>query len=83
MRSSATFTENLLAYALGRVLDYHDMPMVRVDRARRRRKNDNRFSSFVLGIVKSSLPDEAGGSEPLPCQLRPLPKRANLIRTGK
>ena len=28
-----TFTENLLAYGLGRVVDYRDMPAVRVDRA--------------------------------------------------
>jgi hypothetical protein len=47
-----TFTQNLLAYALGRVLDYHDMPMVRSIEQEAAR-NDNRFSSFVLGIVKS------------------------------
>jgi hypothetical protein len=47
-----TFTENLLAYGLGRVLDYRDMPVVRgIDRDAAR--NDNRFSSFVLGVVKS------------------------------
>jgi hypothetical protein len=47
-----TFTENLLAYALGRVLDYRDMPVVRgIDREAAR--NNNRFSSFVLGVVKS------------------------------
>ena len=45
-------TENLLAYALGRVLDYRDMPVVRgIDREAAR--NNNRFSSFVLGVVKS------------------------------
>jgi hypothetical protein len=47
-----TFTENLMAYALGRVVDYHDMPMVRSIEQQAAR-NDNRFSSFVLGIVKS------------------------------
>jgi hypothetical protein len=47
-----TFTQNLLAYALGRVLDYHDMPMVRSVEQEAARDN-NRFSSFVLGIVKS------------------------------
>ncbi len=47
-----TFTQSLLAYGLGRVLDYHDMPFVReIDR--QAAKNDNRFSSFVLGVVKS------------------------------
>jgi hypothetical protein len=47
-----TFTENLLAYGLGRVIDHNDMPAVRAierDAAR----HDNHFSSFVLGIVKS------------------------------
>jgi hypothetical protein len=47
-----TFTESLLAYGIGRVIDYRDMPFVREiehDAAR----NNNRFSSFILGIVKS------------------------------
>ena len=47
-----TFTENLLAYALGRVIDYRDMPMARAIEHEAAR-NDNRFSSFILGIVKS------------------------------
>ena len=47
-----TFAQNLLAYALGRVVDYHDMPMVRSIEQEAAR-NNNRFSSFVLGIVKS------------------------------
>ncbi len=41
-----TFTENLMAYGLGRIIDYHDEPFVRgvvKDAA----KNDNRFSSFI------------------------------------
>ena len=48
-----TFTENLLAYGLGRVLDYYDMPVVRAIE-RDAAQNDNRFSSFVLGVVKSA-----------------------------
>ena len=47
-----SFTENLLAYGLGRVLDYRDMPTVRAI-AQEAAANNNRFSSFVLGIVKS------------------------------
>ena len=47
-----TFTENLLAYALGRVLDYHDMPTIRSIQHAAANDN-NRFSTFVLGIVKS------------------------------
>jgi hypothetical protein len=48
----ATFTESLLAYGLGRVIDYRDMPFVRAIE-HEAAKNDNRFSSFVLGVVKS------------------------------
>lgn len=48
------FTENLLAYGVGRVLDHHDMPVVR-SVAREAAKNNNRVSSFILGVVKSSL----------------------------
>jgi len=47
-----TFTENLLAYGLGRVPDYRDQPLVRsiVDRSQR---GHYRFSDFVIGIVES------------------------------
>jgi len=46
------FTENLLAYALGRSLDYRDMPTVR--RIVRQAGADNyRFKSIVLGVVSS------------------------------
>ena len=48
-----TFTENLLAYGLGRVTDYRDMPVVR-SIARKAGVQDNRFSAFVLGIVAST-----------------------------
>ena len=52
--SSSTLTEKLLTYALGRGLQHYDMPVVRDDRPRRRREQDYRFSSLVLGIVKSA-----------------------------
>jgi Protein of unknown function (DUF1592)/Protein of unknown function (DUF1588)/Protein of unknown function (DUF1587)/Protein of unknown function (DUF1595)/Protein of unknown function (DUF1585) len=48
-----TFTENLLAYGLGRVPESYDMPVVRAI-AREAAQNGNHFSSFVLGIVKSA-----------------------------
>ena len=47
------FTESLLAYGLGRVTDHRDMPTVRAI-MREAVGNDNRSSSFVLGIVKSA-----------------------------
>jgi hypothetical protein len=45
-------TENLLTYALGRSIDYRDMPVVRkiVHGAE---ANDYRFESVVLGIISS------------------------------
>ena len=48
-----TFTENLMAYGLGRRLDYYDMPAVRAI-AREAAADDNRLSAFILGVVNSS-----------------------------
>ena len=48
----STVTEKLMTYAMGRGLKYYDMPVVRAI-AREAGRNDNRFSSIVLGIVKS------------------------------
>ena len=45
-------TEKLLTYALGRGLDYQDMPLVR-SIAREGAGHDNRFSVLVMGIVNS------------------------------
>jgi hypothetical protein len=46
------FTENLMAYALGRQVEYFDMPTVRRI-VRSAAQHDNRFSSFVLGVIHS------------------------------
>jgi hypothetical protein len=45
-------TENLMTYALGRSLDYRDMPTVRAI-VRQAEADDYRFASIVLGIVSS------------------------------
>jgi hypothetical protein len=47
-----TMTEKLLTYAIGRGLVAHDMPAVRAI-VRDAQRNDNRFSSLILGIVRS------------------------------
>ena len=47
-----TVTEKLLAYALGRRLEYYDRPAVRKI-VRDAAANDYRWSSIILGIVKS------------------------------
>ena len=46
-------TEKMLTYALGRGLDYYDMPVVRAI-ARDAAAQNDRFSSIVVGIVKST-----------------------------
>ncbi len=48
-----SFTENLLTYALGRRVEYTDMPAVRAiirDAAR----SNNRMSAYILGVVNSA-----------------------------
>ena len=46
------FTENLMAYALGRRVEYYDGPTVRAI-ARSAEANNYKISSFILGVVKS------------------------------
>jgi len=46
-------TEKMLTYALGRGLEYYDMPAVRRI-VRDAKSRDFRFSSIVLGIVRST-----------------------------
>jgi hypothetical protein len=47
-----TFTENLLAYALGRRVEYFDQPAIRAI-TRAAAVNDYRMSSFIMGVIKS------------------------------
>jgi hypothetical protein len=47
-----TFTENLLAFALGRRVEYYDQPTVRAI-ARTAEKTGYKLSAFVLGVVTS------------------------------
>jgi hypothetical protein len=49
---TATLTENLMTFALGRGVEYYDAPAVRKI-VRDAEKNGYRFSSLILGIVKS------------------------------
>jgi hypothetical protein len=56
MRKREMFAEvvikNLLTYAIGRGLDYNDMPLVR-SLAHNAAKDDYRFSSLIMGVVQS------------------------------
>jgi hypothetical protein len=47
-----SFTENLMAYGLGRRVSHQDMPTVRAV-VRSASASGNRFSAYVLGIVNS------------------------------
>jgi Protein of unknown function (DUF1592)/Protein of unknown function (DUF1588)/Protein of unknown function (DUF1585)/Protein of unknown function (DUF1587)/Protein of unknown function (DUF1595) len=68
-----TFTEKLLTYALGRGIEYYDMPTVRaIDREAA--QNGNRFSSFILGIVNST-PFQKRRAEAAAAQAMPTGER--------
>jgi mono/diheme cytochrome c family protein len=61
-----TLTEKLMTYALGRSIEYYDMPAVRAI-VRESKATDYRFSSIVMGIVnapafRSSMVEQAGSN---------------------
>jgi mono/diheme cytochrome c family protein len=65
-----TFTEKLMTYALGRSVEYYDMPTVR-QIVRDAARDSYRFSSLVLGIVKSA-----------PFQMRKVPEADPVSTTA-
>ena len=46
------FAENMLAYAIGRRVEYYDQPAIRA-LVRDAEANDYRMTSFILGVVNS------------------------------
>ncbi len=50
---AGVLTEKLMTYALGRGVEFSDMPAIRAI-LKEAGSNDYRFSSIVLGIVKST-----------------------------
>jgi hypothetical protein len=50
---AGTMTEKMLTYALGRGIDYRDMPAVRAI-VRDAARNNYRFSAIIMGIVRST-----------------------------
>ncbi len=54
-----SFTESLMTYALGRRVEYADMPAIRTI-LRDAGRNDNRISSFILGVASSAAFRMAG-----------------------
>jgi len=65
------FTEKLMIFALGRGIEYHDMPTVRAI-VRSAGQQDYRFSAIVSGIVKSA-----------PFQMKQAPATGNLSADTK
>jgi hypothetical protein len=56
------FTANLLAYAIGRRVEYFDQPAIR-SIAREAEANGYRISSFIRGVVKSEAFQKAESQE--------------------
>ena len=66
-----TLTEKLMTYALGRSVEYYDMPTVR-QIVRDAARDNYRFSSLVMGIVKSA-----------PFQMRKVPEADPVSTTRR
>jgi hypothetical protein len=47
-----TFTENLMAYAIGRRVEYFDQPAIRAI-AKTAEASQYKMSAFILGVIKS------------------------------
>ena len=67
-----TVTEKLMTYGLGRGMEYADMPTIRAI-ARDAARQEYRFSSIVLGIVKSA---------PFQMKRAPRPEGTLAVRTA-
>ena len=74
-----TLTEKLMTYALGRGVDYEDMPAIRAIVARAA-SDHYRFSDLVSGIVKS--PEFRMKIKTAPDAASPVLKTASLIEGG-
>lgn len=68
----STLTEKLMTYAIGRGLTYYDMPAVRAI-TRQAGRNNDRFSSIVLGIV---------GSKPFQMKMKPVEKTPSEVQSA-
>ncbi len=61
------FTENLMAYALGRRVEYYDMPAIR--RITRRAADEGyRVSEFILGVVNTPAFTQSRAAQPVVAQ---------------
>ncbi len=80
-----TMTEKLMTYALGRSVEYYDMPTVRAI-VRDAARDNYRFSSIVMGIVRSApfqmrtAPRESAASPRRPPGRQPAPPTQRSTR---
>ncbi|MEP7246583.1 MAG: DUF1592 domain-containing protein [Gammaproteobacteria bacterium] len=75
-----TLTEKMLMYAVGREVEYHDMPQVRAI-VRNAKKDDYRLTAIVLGIVNSDafrLQSEPRDSKPVDTKVAAIPKTQDV-----
>ncbi len=71
------FTERLMIYGLGRVIEAHDMPTVR-DIVRNSASDNYRFSTLVMNLVTSDVFQKA--RMPVPAVAQPVIKQAAVTR---
>jgi len=76
-RFVTTFTEKLLVYALGRGVEFHDMPAIRKI-VREAAQQDYRFGSLVLGIVMGLNRTIRALVDPIIAATYPIPKSSIL-----
>ena len=74
-RFVTNLTERLMTYALGRGLEYYDMPAVRMI-TRETARHDHRLSSLVMGIVESAPFQMRRSRAPVPSPLEVASSRA-------
>ena len=63
-----TFTEKMMTYALGRGVEYYDMPGIRKI-VRDARRDNYRFSSIVMGIINAPEFQSSMTEQPAPSQI--------------
>src|SRR6185312_13907443 len=73
-------TEKLMIYALGRGTEYFDMPLIR-SIVHDSQKNNYRFSSLVLGVVKSE-PFQMNSKLQISSEARPTPVKTAQLGTN-
>ena len=65
------FTENMMAYALGRRVEYYDMPSVR-QITEDAEEEDYRLSAFVAGVVNSPALRTTRAAQPVVAEQQPV-----------